>query len=505
MKKTLLCLALAMLVTVSLCGCGHEHAYESKITIEATCEAVGTLTYICECGESYTEDIPAVGHDWDEGVISKDPTCVAKGENTFTCFLCNATKTEPVPATGEHSWGEGEITLEATCATEGKKTVTCTLCGAAEEEVIPATGIHTPDQGNVTKEASCAEEGVMEYTCTVCGEKQTETIPRTVDHVMDKGTVTKEATCAEDGVTVYTCTVCGKTEEKAVEATGKHSYGKGTVTKEATEEAEGEKTYTCSVCGKVKTEAIPKVSKYLAEGQIGYTKLYWTLDKNGLLTISGTGAMPIFKIEMTDGSGGESMNADGGFRGTNPNRRYVNTVPWKDHVEQIKEVVIEEGCTEIGTYAFANCVNLEKITIPKSVEKIGNKPQMATSFVFVNCYKLKEVSAEGAIAIGWYAFSHCHALEYVNFPSMTVLYDSAFNDCPNIKEMHLGSSVKIACYGAVKNSTVEKVFFYGDAPKIQSVLSRDPIFSGNPQIFYAEGTTGWTSDWQGYNLKPFKP
>lgn len=496
---------LATFLIISLCGCGHEHLYESETTLEATCEAVGTLTYTCECGESYTEEIPPTGHVWDEGATAKEPTCIDEGEKIFTCTSCNATRSESIPATGEHSFNEGEITLEATCVAEGKKNVSCTICGEAKEEVIPPTGVHTPDEGNITKEPTCAEKGVKEYTCTLCGEKQTEAIAKTEDHAWDKGTVTKEATCAENGSTVYTCTLCGKTEEKTVNATGKHSYGKATVTKEATEDAEGEKTYTCSVCDKVKTESIPKVSKYLAEGRIEYTSLYWTLDKNGLLTISGKGAMPIFKIEMVDDWGGQSLGRDGVFNGNTQGSTYVNTVPWKNYTEQIKEVVIEEGCTEIGTYAFANCVNLEKITIPKSVEKIGNKPQMATSFVFVNCHKLKEVTAEGAIAIGWYAFSHCHALEYVNFPSMTVLYEAAFYDCNNIKEMHLGSSVKIACYGAVKDSTVEKVFFYGNAPKIQSVLVRDPIFSGNPQIYYAEGTTGWTSNWQGYTLTPFKP
>ncbi len=508
MKKTSLCVMLAAFLVIALCGCGHEHLYESQTTLEATCESAGTLTYNCECGESYTEEIPPTGHSWDEGATAKEPTCVDEGEKVFTCPSCGKTRSESISATGEHSWGEGEITLEATCTAEGKKAVTCTVCGTVEEEVIPPTGIHTPDEGYITKEPTCAEEGVKEYTCTVCGEKQTESIAKTDDHVWDKGTVTKEATCAEDGKTVYTCTLCGTTEEKTVAATGKHSYGKATVTKEATEEAEGEKTYTCSVCNKVKKEVIPKVSKYVAEGRIEYTNLYWTLDKNGLLTISGKGAMPIFKIERQIDGAGESLGGDGKFRDSTKDPSeftYVNTVPWKDYVEDIKEVVIEDGCTEIGTYAFANCVNLEKITIPKSVEKIGNKPQMATSFVFVNCYKLKEVTAEGAIAIGWYAFSHCHALEYVNFPSMTVLYVASFNDCPNIKEMHLGPNVQIACYGAVKDSKVEKVFFYGNAPRIQSVMGTDPIFSGNPQIYYAEGTTGWSSNWQGYDLKPFTP
>ena len=71
----------------------HTHSYTSEETKAATCTEKGELTYTCECGDSYTEDTPALGHDYVNGYCSrcgeKDPDATffnvtVKGRNGNT-------------------------------------------------------------------------------------------------------------------------------------------------------------------------------------------------------------------------------------------------------------------------------------------------------------------------------------------------------------------------------------------------------------------------------------
>ena len=111
MKKTVLCLILAAFLVIALYGCGHEHAYVSETTLEATCEAEGTLTYTCECGESYTEAISPTDHTWDEGVITKKPTNKKEGEKTFTCTTCEYKRAEKIDKTSTPATGDNTLVI----------------------------------------------------------------------------------------------------------------------------------------------------------------------------------------------------------------------------------------------------------------------------------------------------------------------------------------------------------------------------------------------------------
>lgn len=75
----------------------HTHSYTGTVTTPASCTTAGIKTYVCACGERYTEDVPALGHTWDAGVITTQPTTTTEGVKTFTCTVCHETKTESVP------------------------------------------------------------------------------------------------------------------------------------------------------------------------------------------------------------------------------------------------------------------------------------------------------------------------------------------------------------------------------------------------------------------------
>ena len=219
-------------------------------------------------------------HKWDEGVVTKEATCTEAGEKTYTCTVCNATRTEKIEATGHKYSTEWTIDKEATCTESGSKSYHCTVCDAKTEETeIKATG-HKWDEGKVTKEATCTEAGEKTYTCTVCKETKTEKIDAAGHKYSTEWTIDKEATCTESGSKSYHCTVCdAKTEETEIKATG-HKWDEGKVTKEATCTEAGEKTYTCTVCKETKTEEIKATGhKYSTE---------WTIDKEATYTEPGS-------------------------------------------------------------------------------------------------------------------------------------------------------------------------------------------------------------------------
>ena len=60
---------------------------------------------LCVLGIVACKQEPAHEHTWDEGEITTPATCTADGVKTYKCTECEATKTEPVAATG-HSWDE---------------------------------------------------------------------------------------------------------------------------------------------------------------------------------------------------------------------------------------------------------------------------------------------------------------------------------------------------------------------------------------------------------------
>lgn len=71
----------------------HEHNYAETITVEATCETDGEATYTCECGDTYTEVVPAMGHSFTNYVSNNDATYTADGTETAKCDNCDATDT----------------------------------------------------------------------------------------------------------------------------------------------------------------------------------------------------------------------------------------------------------------------------------------------------------------------------------------------------------------------------------------------------------------------------
>ena len=167
------------------------HTWDNgTVTTEPTETTPGVRTFTCAvCSQTKTGVSPATGaHTF---VFTKNvaPSCTEAGYDLYTCRDCGATeKRNSKPALG-HKWDSGTVTAEPTEKDPGTMTYTCTVCGATKTEVIPATGPHTHvwDEGTVTVAPTETTPGVRTYTCTVCGQTRTEIIPATGSAVCPGG------------------------------------------------------------------------------------------------------------------------------------------------------------------------------------------------------------------------------------------------------------------------------------------------------------------------------
>ena len=97
----------------------HEHSYTAVVT-DPTCTAKGYTTHTCACGDSYVDTYTdALGHAWDGGTVTKQPTATETGIKTYTCTRCSATKTETIPAGSCPSAGFTDVPDEGNWAHAG--------------------------------------------------------------------------------------------------------------------------------------------------------------------------------------------------------------------------------------------------------------------------------------------------------------------------------------------------------------------------------------------------
>ncbi|MBO4934834.1 MAG: leucine-rich repeat protein [Clostridia bacterium] len=139
--------------------------------------------------------------------------------------------------------------------------------------------------------------------------------------------------------------------------------------------------------------------------------LTWTLE-DGVLTISGTGQMEDYFI-------------------------------WEDYPapwgRAVKSVIISEGVTSIGCYAFYGCAELTSISIPDSLKNIY-------SYAFYGCTGLTDTALhEGVQTIEYGAFSGCTGLTSVVIPDSVVwLGDELFFGCTGLTSVSIGSGLESA-------------------------------------------------------------
>ncbi|MBQ5865991.1 MAG: leucine-rich repeat domain-containing protein [Oscillospiraceae bacterium] len=141
----------------------------------------------------------------------------------------------------------------------------------------------------------------------------------------------------------------------------------------------------------------------------------WSLDSEGLLTISGSGKMRDYSATNTAGT------------------VTINT-PWFGR--KVESVVIKDGVTRIGNYAFRDCTKLSSVTISKGVTSIGEE-------AFSNCVALKSIALpDGITVISDAAFSDCIALTDIILPDELLrIGTGAFSSCYALENITLPASL----------------------------------------------------------------
>ena len=278
--------------------CAHE-SKELRGAKDATCTTTGYTgdTYCKDCNEKIADGkvIPALGHAWDNGVITTAPTCENAGVKTFTCTRCNETKTEAISATGHTPVQIPE--KPATCTEPGHKAGTkCSVCGAILSglEEIPAKGHAVVVDPAV--EPTCTEPGKTEGKhCSVCNEViVAQKIISAKGHtvVVDPAV---EPTCTKTGLTEGKhCSVCNEVivAQKAIPAIGHKQVVRDAKDPTLTKDGYTGDTY-CSVCNELlkKGEVIPK-SGAVITWVVNGTQTTQVYEKGKTPTFPGTPEKP---------------------------------------------------------------------------------------------------------------------------------------------------------------------------------------------------------------------
>ena len=185
--------------------------------------------------------------------ISKKVTCTENGIKTYTCMLCKDTYTEEIPAFG-HQYIE-KIIREPNSRGKIVKLYICIGCTHQYKEVISNECIEHIYSSKITKKATCTENGIKTYTCIDCKNVYTEEIPATGHDYTE--TILSEPTCEKNGLKGHLCLNCEQVYTEEI-AKLEHKYTE-TVIKEATHEETGIKKIECSVCKNTYTEEIPRL------------------------------------------------------------------------------------------------------------------------------------------------------------------------------------------------------------------------------------------------------
>ena len=315
------------------------------------------------------------------------------------------------------------------------------------------------------KAATCTEKGNKEYwTCEHCGKYflSDDTNPETAKAVELSETVipashkltkveAKAATCTEAGNKEYwTCEHCKKyflsddTNPETATAVEQSETilpalnHKNAIIQNATEPTETEPGYSgdryCPDCDTV----LEKGYTYWIEDN-----LTWKLYADGTLNISGKGAMKDYSYD------------------SNQSPVYNNS--------NVKKVVIEDGVTSIGAYAFYECSSLTSITIPDGVTSIGK-------YAFYNCSGLTSITIPDSVtSIGNYTFNGCSSLTSITIPDgvNSIGYD-VFKNCTNLK------TISLSCKSTLKKSD------FGDQADLVSYTSHTLKKTAAKAATYAE-------------------
>ena len=141
-----------------------SHSYSSKVTTVATCVDPGVITYTCSgCSASYTETIPASGHNYSVDTIYGN--CTTTNKLIYTCANCGDSYEVDSNEYWDHNYEL--IITEPTCTESGVSYFVCSICGDSNlyEEYAPVGHNYSTQ----LIPATCTQAERIRHTCQTCG------------------------------------------------------------------------------------------------------------------------------------------------------------------------------------------------------------------------------------------------------------------------------------------------------------------------------------------------
>jgi len=255
--------------TCVVCGDSYQdsvvdalgHAWdEGNVTIEPTQNQSGTKLYVCErCGETKTESIPALSHVHNYVASAVQPTCTEQGYTLYKCS-CGASYQENYVDARGHNF-RYVLQTAPTETTAGKVSGICTRCSYTETIIVPKLNSQDYDCEE-TNQATCTATGSMKYTWkeSAYGTYAFNAVIPKVPHRYESSVT--DATCTAKGYTTHTCTVCGYTFRDGYTEAANHSFANCTVTHIPTIQSTGEIRAVCETCGFAMIVNLPKLNSW---------------------------------------------------------------------------------------------------------------------------------------------------------------------------------------------------------------------------------------------------
>lgn len=475
--------------------------------------------HVCEkCGSADNKE----EHDWDNGVITREPSCSSVGIKTYTCVTCNKTKSEDIIV--PHSF------LKEWTTDDTHHWHECEKCGFIddkvehiwENDVCTVCKIHKPSEGleyelssngqyySVSGIGTCTDKDVyiphlyngkpVEYISQSafagCTSIESVTIGNAVVEINDGAfedcTSLKSVTIGDKvesiGDSAFTgCASLAEVHIKDLSAWCNIYFGFS----EANPLSYGAKLYFNGT--PVSELIIPaEVKEIVRSAFAGCGGLKRVIIPDSVENIGGLAFDGCASLEsVTIGSGVTTIDS-GAFRDCSA----LTNVIIPDSVEiidlhafmgctSLKSVTVGNGVTEIRDYAFGSCTSLESITIGNGVKSIGNS-------AFRDCSALKSIKFGNSLeSMGDRAFEGCTSLQSVIMgDGIASISYSAFYECSALTSVTFGSGVEdIEAFAFVLCSALTQITYEGTMEQWAAIIKSInwDFATGNYTVYCTDG------------------
>ena len=431
--------------TTVICADGtttFRHLYTDVVT-EPTCIEIGYTTHVCNCGDFYINSyVDVIDHSY--SAILTPPTATENGYTTYTCFVCGYSYIDTCEGPLDHSYTL--IVTPPTATEEGYTTYTCSTCGDSYAETIIATDF-TVTSDNRT---------MVGYVGTTW-EKLVIPVAFEADGVWYR--VVSIGSSAFAQCSLYSVEIPDSVTSIGASAFEDCSHLTSITMPDGVTSIGASAFRNCKQLTSITIpNSVTVISDYMLSGCRRLTSL---IIPDGVMSIGSCAfrycdALTSIKIP-------ESVTSIGS-----------NAFSSCDALTSIK---IPESVTSIGSYAFSNCDGLTAVHISNLAawcqivfDDSSSNPLTYAGFLYLNVELVTSlVIPDGVTSIGNYAFKSCRSITSVTLPnSVTSIGEDAFSRCYHLVSVTVSESVtSIGDYAFFECYTLVEVYNHSVLPITQ--------------------------------------